>query len=158
MKLKLRLLLAPLAGALALAATAARADDSATNERPPRREGPPPEMRAYHEKALKVYDANNDGKLDEDERAILREDVEAGKFPPPPFGGRGDRGPRGPHGQPPKEILEKYDTDKDGKLSDTERAALEADIKSGKLPPPPHRGPRGGRPPEGEPPAEPSNS
>jgi hypothetical protein len=52
-------------------------------------------------------------------------------------GGFGFRGP-------PKEILEKYDLNKDGKLDDKEREALHKDVEEGKAPPPPFaRGPRG---------------
>jgi hypothetical protein len=47
--------------------------------------------------------------------------------------------PGGPRFGPPKEILEKYDVNKDGKLDETERAALHQDIVDGKIQPPPFR-------------------
>ncbi len=60
---------------------------------------------------------------------------------------------RGPRGQgpgqrrqgPPAEIVAKYDTNQDGKLDETERAALHADIEAGKVTlPEGGRGPGGG--------------
>jgi len=54
------------------------ADDNAGAQH---RQGPPPEIVAK-------YDANQDGKLDETERAALHADIEAGKVPRPE-GGRG---------------------------------------------------------------------
>jgi hypothetical protein len=69
-----------------------------------------------------------------------------------PNGPSGPRGPRGagPRRQgPPPELVAKYDVNHDGKLDETERAALHADIQSGKITPPEGRGPRDGRRPEG---------
>jgi translation initiation factor IF-2 len=107
------------------------------------RQGPPPEIVAK-------YDANQDGKLDETERAALHADIEAGKVARPE-GGRpeGGRGPgAGPRRQgPPPEIVAKYDTNQDGKLDETERAALHADIEAGKVPRPEGGRPEGGRGP-----------
>jgi EF hand len=91
----------------------------------PRHRGPPPEIVAQ-------YDANKDGVLDADERAVLHADIEAGKVQLPRMHGRGPMGP-------PPEILEKYDTNGDGQLDADERAVLHQDIIDGKLPPPPHR-------------------
>jgi hypothetical protein len=143
----------------AFAADSDSTDTNAAPPPPPHRQGPPPppEMRAYHEKVLAIYDVNKDGALDEDERDVLRADVEAGKFPPPPrmAGGRGAGHPGGRMGPPPPEILARYDADKNGKLDDTERAALEKDIADGKLPPPRHRGPRGPHAGEDAPPPPP---
>lgn len=99
---------------------------------------PPPEI-------MEKYDANKDGQLDETERAALKQDIADGKIQPPQRGPGGPGGPRPPMGPPPKEILEKYDVNKDGKLDDTEHAAIRKDIEAGKLQPP---GRRGGPPPE----------
>ncbi len=90
----------------------------------PRRQGPPPEIVAQ-------YDTNQDGKLDETERAALHADIEAGKITRP----EGGRGPgAGPRRQgPPPEVVAQYDTNQDGKLDETERAALHADIEAGKV-------------------------
>jgi len=113
---------------------------------------------------LARYDVNHDGQLDQSEMAALQKDIADGKVqqPGPPPGGPQGPGRRGPGpglgfgggpGEPghrlPKEILEKYDVNQDGKLDETERAALEQDIRDGKIQPPPTgRGPRGGnRPP-----------
>jgi len=55
-------------------------------------EGPPEGFR----KILEKYDANKDGRLDEQERRALQEDVRAGKVPPPPqFGGKQRPGGQG---------------------------------------------------------------
>ncbi len=82
--------------------------------------------------ALQSLDKNADGQLTADEFL---------GGPPP------GEGPRGPL---PKELLEKYDTDQDGKLNETEREALHADIQAGKVQPPPagRNGPKGPPPPE----------
>lgn len=121
------------------------ADTTSTTPRPARRhQGPPhsPEMEAYHKLVLSIYDTDQSGALDDTERSVLHDDIEAGTMQPPP------RPPRGPGRMgPPPEIIAQYDTDKDGQLNDTERAALEADIASGKLPPPP---PPGACPPSGD--------
>ena len=94
---------------------------------------------------FKHFDKNGDGKLTQDEFA----------------GGR-----RGGKPQLPKELLEKYDIDKDGQLSETERAALHKDIQDGKVQPPAmgqepgqgpgqgHRGPGGPRGPQARPTSE----
>jgi hypothetical protein len=85
------------------------------------------------------YDADGDGKLNETERSQLRADIESGKIPKPERGGDKGRGKHGGKGRdghhgPPPEIVEKYDTNNDAQLDETERAALKADRKSGKLP------------------------
>jgi len=130
-----------------LSGTAAIAADESTRPARPRRAGPPsPEMQAWHQQALAIYDTDKSGTLDETERSVLEDDIAAGTMQPPPLppGGRGRGRPMGP----PPEIVAKYDTDKDGKLSETERATLEADIAAGKLPPPPP--PPGAHPPSGD--------
>jgi len=121
------------ATSVCLLGTAAIAADTTTSSTPPPRKhnGPPPtpEMQAYHAEVLAIYDADRSGALDETERSVLQDDIDAGKMSPPPR-------PPGGHGRPmgpPPEIVAQYDTDKDGTLSDTERAALRADIESGKL-------------------------
>ena len=57
--------------------------------------------------------------------------------------GRHMQGPRGPHmnQEMRKQMLEKFDTDKDGKLSDEERKAAREDFMKNH---PQMRGPRGG--------------
>lgn len=85
------------------------------------------------------YDTNNDGQLDEAERAVLHQDIEDGKVQPPPGRGFG-RGQGMGTRTPPADILEKYDANKDGQLDETERAALHQDIQDGKVTPPMRRG------------------
>ncbi|MEY2428075.1 MAG: hypothetical protein QOJ40_960 [Verrucomicrobiota bacterium] len=130
-------------------------------QQPPRHQGgpgrdgqrPPPPL------IIAALDANGDGVIDADEianapAALAKLDKNGdGKLTPDEFigprpgGPGGFRGP-GPHGPPPKEILDKYDLNKDGKLDESERAALHKDIEDGKIQPPPHpRGPGGGPPP-----------
>ncbi len=93
--------------------------------------GPPPGPGAFLLGLLDKYDVNHDGQLDANELAAFRKDIQEGNLPPPP----GGRGPRGPGGPPPlpKEILDKYDVNHDGKLDETERAALHKDIQEGKV-------------------------
>jgi hypothetical protein len=99
-----------------------------------RRQGPPAELVAK-------YDVNQDGKLDETERAALHADIEAGKVARPEGHGPGN----GPRRQgPPPEVVAKYDTNQDGKLDETERAALRADMEAGKIARPEGRGPGAG--------------
>jgi hypothetical protein len=99
---------------------------------------------------MAIYDVDQNGALDEDERAVLQEDIASGKFIPPGAEGRkrGARGPGGPqgHGLPP-EIRAQYDANKDGQLDETERATLRADVASGKVTLP-ARGARRQPPPE----------
>jgi hypothetical protein len=88
-KLLLIALTASLAGFVAQAA-----DEDKKPERP-RPEGQRPDRAAQ----IKKYDKNNDGKLDDDERAAMRKDREA-------------------------EMLKRFDKNNDGKLDDEERAAM----------------------------------
>jgi hypothetical protein len=172
-------LILTLSAAAALFGAAAIAEDTAgattapaatENPRPRReRQAMPPaaaaELKAYHERVLSIYDADKSGALEDDERDLLHEDIQAGRFEAPPRRpGRGPRGDRGPGRMgPPKEILDQYDVNKDGKLDDAERAALHADVQAGKVErpgrgpgrqgAPGRRGNRGGLPPS-EPPAD----
>jgi Ca2+-binding EF-hand superfamily protein len=98
----------------------------------PRPHGPPPEV-------VQKYDLDQDGILNETERAKLHQDMQEGKVQRPPLDSK-----RPPHrGSPPKEFVEKYDANQDGKLDETEHAAIRKDIADGKLQPPP-RGRMGG--------------
>lgn len=83
--------------------------------------------------AQKEYDTNGDGSLDDAEREKLGEAIASGKVKGlprmfggmmrrPPGGGRGGRGMFGGAGAG-ESPLTKYDTDKDGRLSDGELAA-----------------------------------
>ena len=120
-----------------------------------------------HKEMLEKFDADKDGKLSDEERKAAREAMKDA------HGQRGDKGPRGPRpegaaeGRPEgcpgnaegrpgrpgprfnpeqrKEMLEKFDADKDGKLSDEERKAAREAMKDA------HgqrgdKGPRGPRP------------
>lgn len=98
----------------------------------PRMDGPPP--------LVKALDSNQDGIIDSTEMAnastaLLTLDTNKdGQLTPNEFQMRPPMGARPPL---PKELLTKYDTDQDGKLSQSEREALHADIESGKIQPPP---------------------
>ncbi len=90
-----------------------------------------------------ALDTNHDGIIDSNEianasAALLTLDKNGdGLLTPDEFMGPRGGGAPGPNAfGPPKEILDKYDVNKDGKLDDTERAALEKDIADGKLPAP----------------------
>jgi Ca2+-binding EF-hand superfamily protein len=85
---------------------------------------------------LDKYDANKDGVLDKTEMVAFKKDIEDGKLIPPPgvrgMGGFGGQLAPGA-GRLPKDILDKYDANKDGVLDETERAALHKDIQDGKI-------------------------
>ncbi len=74
---------------------------------PPKRDGgpggkngPPPPLTASQ--VLEKFDADKDGKLDENELTAFLEDMAAHRPPPPPgFGRPGGHGPSGPGGPPP---------------------------------------------------------
>jgi len=61
---------------------------------------------------LKKYDANQDGKLDDTEKAAMEADKAKQKA------------------AAEAKVLAKYDANKDGKLDDSEKAAMEADKKA----------------------------
>jgi Ca2+-binding EF-hand superfamily protein len=82
---------------------------------------------------IRSYDANKDGQLDSAEMAALEQAITDGKIEAGAPAGPGRRG--GPPAHVSKEIIDTYDTDKDGILSDTERAALRKDVQERKLPP-----------------------
>jgi hypothetical protein len=94
-------------------------------------QGPDPAKRAeFRQKVLEKFDANGNGQLEPDEReaakAAMQRRREQG-------GGKGQgrqAGAADPERR--KKMLEKFDTDGDGKLSETERAAAkEARAKRG---------------------------
>ena len=92
---------------------------------------------------LDKYDTNHDGVLDATELAALKKDIQDGKIQPPGRSrGPGDGDSAGPR-QPPsvEALLEKFDTNKDGKLDATELEALLKDLRAHR---PPMGGPRGG--------------
>ena len=103
---------------------------------------------------LEKFDADKDGKLSEEERKAAREDFMKNRpqMPGRP-GAQGPQGPRGPHGmmdpERQKQMLEKFDTDKDGKLSDEERKAMREEFMKNRP-----QGPRGHRGPQGQQPGE----
>lgn len=109
---------------------------------------------------LDKYDTNHDGSLDENERAALHKDIEDGKIQLP----QGMRGPGhpGPGGMRPpltaQAVLQRFDTDKDGKLDEAELTAFLNDLKQHLPPPPRHRGPNAlpapGEPPPGDAPPQ----
>src|SRR5215471_14120625 len=73
------------------------------------------------EQMLKEFDTNKDGKLDDEERAKAREKMKETRAKRGEKLGaankRGREGRRGPQPPNPAELFERFDKDKDGKLS-----------------------------------------
>lgn len=129
MKLKLLSTAATLALFGLVSTSTLSAADEPAGERPSR------------EEMIKRFDTNKDGKLDQDERAAMRAaapDRPAGareeragpggqRGPGGPGGPGGQRGPGGPGGA---DRMKKFDTDGDGKLNETERAAAETAMRA----------------------------
>ncbi|MHA3771788.1 hypothetical protein ACXR0O_09660 [Verrucomicrobiota bacterium sgz303538] len=96
---------------------------------------------------LKPYDVDGNGVLSDAEKAAVKAAIEDGTLklptpaqPQPPTGTQQPPAPTLP------DALKAYDKDGDGKLSETELAAVKAAIADGtlKLPPPPAKPPTGG--------------
>ena len=92
---------------------------------------------------LEKFDTDKDGKLSDEERKAMREEFMKNRPQMP--GQPGAQGPRGPrHGmmdpEQQKQMLEKFDVDKDGKLSDEERKAMREEFMKNRP-----QGPRGHR-------------
>lgn len=135
MKTRTKLLLITALG-LGLARSAVFAQTDAANQAPTEPPpGPPPGQHFSHllTNLLDKYDVNKDGTLDQTELSTLKQDLADGKItpPPPPGGPRGLRAPGMP--RLPKDIIDQYDVNKDGKLDADERAALHKDIEAGKV-------------------------
>ena len=93
----------------------------------------------FHKKMLEKFDADKDGQLSDAEKEAMKAEMknrfEEGMNRP---GVRGDRNPKAPRGEKrerpsredmQKKMLEKFDTDKDGQLSDAEKEAIKAGMK-----------------------------
>ena len=99
---------------------------------------------------LEKFDADKDGKLSEEERKAAREEFMKNR---PQMPGRpGAQGPQGPRRgmmdpERQKQMLEKFDTDKDGKLSEEEHKAMREEFMKNRPQGP--RGPRGHHGPQG---------
>ena len=94
---------------------------------------------AREAKMLEKFDTNGDGILSDDEKPQRRSGMGRRGYsqrmrnrssynqnPSAPNSGYGNRGKRGNGGQRRQEMIEKFDTDGDGQLSDTEKAAAKA--------------------------------
>ena len=90
----------------------------------------------FHKKMLEKFDADKDGQLSDAEKEAMKAEMknrlEEGKNRP---GVRGDRNPKAPRGEKrerpsredmQKKMLEKFDSDKDGQLSDAEKEAMKS--------------------------------
>lgn len=111
-----------LSATLFLAAQGVRAADT-----PPATPAPAPAPGPRHAEMLKKFDLNKDGQLDETERAAMREQRRAQRQVdkaqrPGQRGGRGMRDPNFRRGY----VLGKFDANGDGKLDETEKAAVKA--------------------------------
>lgn len=87
-------------------------------------------QRMSAEEALAKYDADKDGKLSETERATMKSEMQAKRSSK--GGPKSEKENKGSERLSREEMIAKYDTDKDGKLSETERAALRKDMDSKK--------------------------
>ncbi|MGD7652370.1 MAG: hypothetical protein ACQCXQ_04080, partial [Verrucomicrobiales bacterium] len=91
--------------------------------------GPPPEL-------LQRFDKDDDGQLNDDERAALRAEMgdrpsrpEGGRGGPGGAGGPGGPGRGGPGGEKDLELVAKFDRDSDGVLNTAERAEARKFVK-----------------------------
>ena len=97
----------------------------------PRGEG---DRRPSRKDMLKRFDLDKDGQLSEDERKAAREArPQRGRPAGRPAEGKpnGERGNKPPHGVRYKHYLERFDKDKDGKLSEEERRIARDEISKG---------------------------
>ena len=87
----------------------------------------------FHKKMLERFDADQDGQLSDTEKEAMKAEMKKkheGKRPG--HGKRGEHGPKGPRGERgdrpamPAEMMDKFDADKDGQLSDEERQSVRA--------------------------------
>ncbi len=118
------------------------------------------ERKDFHKKMLERFDADQDGQLSDAEKEAMKAEMKKnheGKRPG--HGTRGERDPKGPRGERgdrpamPAEMMDKFDADKDGQLSDAEKEAMKAEMKKnheGKRPGHGTCGERGPKGPRGE--------
>ena len=98
----------------------------------------PNALKDFHKKMLEEFDTDKDGQLNDAEKDAMKAEMQKrrteGNNRP---GVRGDRRPQGPQGDKKgrpgredmhKKMLEKFDTDKDGQLSDAEKEAIKAQM------------------------------
>ncbi len=95
--------------------------------------GEMPNREEMKRKMLEKFDADKDGKLSDTEKEAMKAEMKnrhgkRGNHPEgmPKFGNK--RGER-PQGKMPQQLLEKFDTDKDGQLNDTEKEAMKDSMK-----------------------------
>ena len=81
-------------------------------------------QKAERDELLKKYDKDQDGKLSDEERRAMREEMGRGAHRKGEQQGRPQRPDR-------EELLKKYDKDQDGKLSDEERRAMREEMGRG---------------------------
>ena len=99
---------------------------------------------------LEKFDTDKDGKLSDEERKAMREEFMKNRPQRPQMPGQpGAQGPQGQHRgmmdpERQKQMLEKFDTDKDGKLSDEERKAMREEFMKNRPQRPQMPGRRGG--------------
>lgn len=124
-----------------------------------------PSREDFQKKMLEKFDTNKDGQISEEEKAAMKAAMPQRPGKQDKRGDRGNRGPKGPRGEQrpnitllpegidgkqrpamPQEMIEKLDTDKDGKVSKEEFQAARpkhGERKGHK------RGDRGNRGPKG---------
>ncbi|MBE6418407.1 MAG: hypothetical protein E7033_08105 [Akkermansiaceae bacterium] len=111
-----------------------------------------PDRKDFHKKMLEKFDTDQDGQLSDTEKEAMKAEMQKHREkghnrPNAPHGPRGNNEGRPSREDFQKKMLEKFDADQDGQLSDTEKEAMKAEMQKhrGKGHPG-KRGQRGPRP------------
>ena len=88
-------------------------------------------------KFMEKFDTDKDGQISDAEKEAIKAEFAKRGPKGPKFGKKGPRRPHGPRPQLTEEqkaemkakFMEKFDTDKDGKISDAEKEAIKAEFK-----------------------------
>ncbi len=92
------------------------------------------ERKDFHKKMLEKFDTDKDGQLSDTEKEAMKTEMqkrraEGNNRPAAPRGPRNNKEGRPGREGFQKKLLEKFDTDQDGQLSDTEKEAMKAEMQ-----------------------------